>query len=46
MEFWVSANHARSTGIQLFHGYKMIRQYTSNVKKQSLCKVMPHFLIN
>jgi len=33
MEFWVSANHARFTELQLFHGYKMICQYTCNVKK-------------
>jgi len=32
MEFWVSANHARSIKIQLFPGYKMICQYTCNVK--------------
>jgi len=32
MELWVSANHARSTEIQLFHGYKMLCQYTCNVK--------------
>ena len=34
MEFWVSTNHYRSTEIQLFHGYKML-------KVQYLCKVMP-----
>jgi len=39
MEFWVSTNHYRSTKIQLFHGYKML-------KVQYLCKVMPPFLIN
>ena len=36
MEFWVSANHARSTELQLFHGYKMICHYTCNGKKKRI----------
>jgi len=44
MEFWVSANHARSTEIQLFHEYTVICQYTCKDKNTIFVQSYATFL--